>query len=370
VTHQNRLGVPPSQFAKESLDSICVMAAPIGEPIFANTVKPRSHTFPMLKRTSDRINVKDSPRDKLRKAFSKKLVLPEETSPDSERRAHSHAEEFLSQMKVGDLKLENQFQSDPLTLNEEEMVEKVVDIMFTKRISCVPVMRGSTLVAIIDIVDIAAYCCAQLKKGTDPGSEILNLKEQFSVMPLRQLLSADNWTSIDTSASVVQLLSSLSNPKCDRIAVKHGTKLVGVLCRREIVNFLHQNKQDVNDKLQLRLSELGIKITADAPPSFNELVCTVFISMWKKQVSGLLGGSNVSSCLGKFLNLIQFVYSVVTESSDLESEDLTTNDTLQEVIEAMSNRNVQTVTVVTEDKQVQYLSFYNILQVFSPIESS
>jgi len=363
------------------------MTAPVSEPIFANTVKPRSHTIPVLKRGSDCANLKDSPRDKLRKAFNKKLVVHESPEVSNRKGNISKTEEFLDQFKVKDLKLENRFHSEPIMLSEEQNVEKVIEILFNKKISCVPVVRESTLLAVLDIADIVVYCCGELQKGTDPGSgtsvtivfitiltwstAIVKLEEEFASMPLSKLLITNNWQSIDSNSSVLQLLSLLSDPNCGRVAVTDGPNSIGVLSRLEVIQFLNRHRDQLQDKLQLRLTELAVKITDDAPPTFNELVCYVFKSMWKKQMSGLLASAKECSSLRKFLNLVQWVHSTVSDSasSDMEDDPITMEDTLQDILEAMSHRSALTVKVLTGNKP-QYLHFCNILQVFKPLQSS
>jgi len=329
-------------------------------------------TVSTLKRGSEHVHLTDSPREKLRKSMSKRLVI---TSTDIREEDIS---DILHTMKVKDVPFECNFCSKTL-LNEDECIAKAIDSLLSRKIACAQVVKGSNTVAIFNIGDLAVYCCSRFRGAKDAAAEVVKIEEEFLEMPLKKIICSSNWKSIRDNSPLSDLLTLFATPTCDRVIVENEKKgPIGVLTRSELVGYIHKNRKSLKSKLSLCVKDLNSHAVSasnnsgDDKQHCEDSVRNGFNGLWMKQTSGLLANGSLMSSLRKFLNLVQYVHYTVEEENKVEEDELMvrTADTLDAVIEMMSERNTETLRVLDGENNEKYLHFFNVLQAFQPLTSS
>lgn len=322
-----------------------------------------------LKRGSEHVHLMDSPRDKLRKSMSKRLVITTTT----DNREEEGTLEFLRTTKVKDVPFATNFCSKTL-LKEDDCIAKAIDSLLMRKIACAQVVRESDTVGIFDIGDLAVHCFSRFKDAKDTASEVVKLEEEFLEMPLKKFLVNDNWKSINQDDSLLDLMKLFTSPYCDRVIVKDDTSAsIGILARSEFVAYIHKHKHRLNSKLNLHVKECQMSTISQTTSYLDSLenVRNAFNSLWLKQTSGLLASGSLMSSLRKFLNLIQYVHCTVQDNDSNDEDDIVVRiaDTLEDVLDMMSERNTETIRVLDHSNS-KYLHFYHVLQAFQPLTSS
>lgn len=300
--------------------------------------------------------------------------------------------DFINKATVLDLlKMKQETGAIPtvVTVNSNETLERVLDVMAQHKILALPVLENNVFIGFLDTMHIVSYTLLSWKYASWRLDKSAFLDKKFFQQTVAHIFNKTKHNEhraaivVSENATLKELLETLTNNvhgRVYRVAVGDATKLTAIITQRDCANFIYQHRNQLSKELltnnisQLRLPHVPIMSYFDDEfVSSLELLSThnvggIAIVDDRHQITGSFSASDLRGLKPDHFEFFKGTTSQFLRNIKAYRAPITCNplSTLEEVLDTMQKEKLHRIFVVDENSHLRgVITLSDLLLLFS-----